>query len=239
MKRIFLLVVVLAALFCGACTSTSYKAAPTILKVNEHASAVETHVSVAEEARKATEAREKAAAVKVKAGQAAVKLVGQHIDAAIGDLKSKGYTSAAEHLIAAKVNNDVVAQYLQQTLDDLVASGESLVTVKQELVSAKAELKLVKGAAAELQVNLNKSIEQGAKDHVIAVRCDSFLGLGAIFYGVERLVKAGIVGMLIVGVLAIVVVVASYFVGGAAGPVLKLAAGWILGLFRKNTSSSK
>lgn len=229
MQKYILSVIFAALAFTGgACSSTSYQAAPSTLKINEHASAVNTNVVTADEAVKTARTRGDSVIVKTKASQASTKSVGAHIDAALVDLGSKDYTSAAQHLIAAKVDNAVVAAYLEQTLEDMVEQGKSLGTATGALASAKAEVVLWKKAAGELQAKVDTMALQGAKDRVIAARCDSFMGLGAIFYGVERLLKAGIVGILIFGAIVLVLVVGGTLLGGTVGP-LAFKAG--MGLF--------
>lgn len=229
MKKFLLPLLITLAFIGGACSSTSYKVAPSTLQINERASAVNSHVITAEEAVKTARTRGDSAIVKTKASQASTKTVGEHINAALTNLGDKDYTSAAQHLIAAKVDNAVVASYLEQTLEDMLEQGKSLGTAQASLISAKAQIVSLKGVTKELQSKIDKATTDGADDHVIAVRCKSFFGLGAIFYGVERLLKAGIVGFLIFGAVVLVLVVGGTLVGGTVGP-LALKAG--TGLFR-------
>lgn len=209
--------VAVVALALSACT-TSYKVAPSTAKVS-------TRVAVAKESARSAERHTVAAKTKTVATQTASKGVTSNIDAALGAIETKDYTQAAQFLIAAKVGSAVVQAYLEQTLVDLEAARSNFGTVDGELTAAEGEIKT-------LQDKIDRQAVDGADDAAIAKRCKSWFGLGAIFYGIERLLKAGIVGILILAGVAIALVA----IGGPVGAFALKGVRWFFGLFRKTPS---
>lgn len=238
MKRYLLAILLAASLACGAC-STSYKPAPSTIRVNERASAVHSRVVAADSSRVAADQRTAAAAVKVAAAKTESKGVAVEIDAAMTTLDAKDYTSTAQHLIKAKVGSAIVQTFLDQTLEDLKATRTNLATVGLELGGAKTEIAGLKLETGALQSKIDKATTDAADDHVVAKRCKSWFGLGAIFYGVERLLTAGIWGILIFSGIVIAAVAAAYAFGGPlGGAVLKFAGKGVSFIFTRRKAAA-
>lgn len=121
---------------------------------------------------------------------------------------------------------------LTQVLEDLRAAREAFDRVTLELSGAEVEIENLKYQSAGLQKEIDRLAAKANTDAIVADRCRSWFGLGAIFYGIEHLLKAGIVGILIfcaviIGLLCVGGPVALFVLNG-------LRAGWGL-LSRKTT----
>lgn len=195
----------LACLALAAC-STRYKVAPST-------GAISTRVAVAKESSRNAQVQTAAAEAKTIATQAASKGVADEIDGAMAALAAHDYNTAAQHLIQAKVGHATVMAYLDQTRINLVSARSNFDSVATQLNGAETEI-------ATLKTAIEKQTVTGADDHVVATRCKRWFGIGALFYGVERLLTAGIVGILILVGVAIALVVAGYFIGGPFGGIV-------------------
>lgn len=222
MHRWLLPVVAATSLFLTACPSTNTP--PSTANIAERNAAVYSHVVSASETSAAADRRVTSAHKNTVAASGASKGVGSEIDQSIIAVEAHDYTTAAQHLVKAKAGSGIVQLFLEQTLADLTEARQSLDSTKVELGAAKVDNNALKLDAKKLQVNLDKQTKESASDHSIAARCKSWFGLGALFYGIETLLKAGILGCLILGVTVIALTAAGYFVGGPFGSiVLKLA----------------
>lgn len=201
----------ITCLLLGAC-ATSYKVAPSTAPIATR---------VAEARTVAASGRDRVVAVEhtVQVSHEKATAVNISIEAARVSLATADYPGVEAHLIKALIANEIVLAQYAVMETDLAAARGAFDKVSSTLGSAEKEVLL-------LQAHIDRQTVASASDHEIATRCKSWLGLGAIFYGVERLLKAGIVGILIFAVVLIGVYVIGVYVGGPIG-------GYIIGVFRK------
>jgi hypothetical protein len=215
---------ILVLLSLPAC-DTTYKVGPSTTPMVRRAGIVERHVSVAKTSNDS--ARERAAEIESNTRSTVVttQTLGENIDAAMREMEAHNYAAAANYLSAAKVGYPIIMKFLEQTLRDLQSMNRNFASVKQELDEAQGEMAQMQEDLTALQGKLDAQTVESANDHEIAKRCKSWFGLGALFYGIEHMLKAGILGILILVGLALVVIVFGYFAGGPVGAIVFNLAG--------------
>lgn len=193
---------------------------------------VDNHLVRAEGASQTADDHAKAASETTLAASTASKGIVTEIDFGLDALEAKDYITASQHFIKAKVGSVVIQTLLDQSLKDLTETRVQLSKVKVELKDTRGEVVALKAEVTTLQGEINKQTNDGADDFEVARRCRSWFGVGAIFYGVEHLLKAGILGILILGAVALAIIIGGYFLGGP----LAMVSGKLLGfLFRKKS----
>lgn len=145
--------------------------------------------------------------------------------------KARIVSAEAELARIARENANISGE-LNHVLSDLKEAREAFDKVTLELSGAEVEIENLKMQSDALQKEIDRVSAKANADAVVADRCKSWFGLGAIFYGIEHLLKAGIVGVLIL----VAVVIALLCVGGPVSvfALNGLRAGW--GMLRKKTT---
>lgn len=228
MKSLLTSLVLSSLLFLTSC-STSYKPSPSTSKISERASNIGTYVTTAQANSDAGKSRVISAETKTKDSETRSSAVDISVLAARKALAEKNYIAADNELVKIKVDNETIRSQLSQTLVDLVEARKAFDKINISLVEANKEVTGLKVETTTLQNQINNLSNQAAKDREIAKRCNSWFGLGAIFYGVERLLKTGIIGILILAGVAIALI----FVGGPAGAFVLTSVKSLWSKFRK------
>lgn len=134
--------------------------------------------------------------------------------------------SAEAALHTLSEHNANISADLNRVLIDLKESREAFDRVTLELSGAEVDIENLKMYSASLQKEIDRVSAKANADAVIADRCKSWFGLGAIFYGIEHLLKAGIIGILIL----VAVVIVLLCIGGPVSVFVLswLRSGWAL-----------
>lgn len=216
MKQIATLQLLVCCLLLTACGSTSYKVAPSTTKV---ATKVATAKRTAEEGEK----KAVSLSTKTKTTQTHASNTTSRVDQALSAIERKDYIDAALQLIAAKVSNAIVEEMLRQALEDVESMRSSFKTVSTDLSEAGERIK-------ELDDKIIKLAEAQAKAQAIVDQVNWGFGLGAIIYGVKRILTFGFWGAIILGGVALILAGIGWWVGV---PILSIIWKFISSLFRK------
>lgn len=208
--------VILCVCLAIAGCSTSWKSAPTTRRSDEHAAKVSEHVSKAQIITKSNRSATVEVFNALNSSKVTATSVVTDIDAAVKALNLKNYPKVAEALTRARYGEGMLLDQftaMQRTVKVLIDGNDTLMT---ELNLAYAETDKVKDENRQLQLQIDDVVRAGAKAQAIVDRVNSMFGLGAIFYGVQRILTFGIIGIAIGSILLFVLVIALYLIGGPA-----------------------